>query len=285
MKTLAGHIENEVDFNVPTFIKWAGGKTQLLPQLVQFMPNNISRYEEPFLGSGAVFFLLKLNFDLEKVVLSDNTSELINCYQMVKDNVQNLLEHLVIHKENHSKEYYYKIRAKNPEVLTPVERASRFLYLNKTCFNGLYRLNSKGEFNVPIGSYINPNIVNKDDILYAHQLLQNVCIKERDFAEVLSDVQDSDFIYFDPPYHPLSSTAYFTSYTAKSFSLDDQIRLYEVFKSLDQRHCLLMQSNSDTEFIRNLYKDFRIEKVTARRAINSDASKRGPISEVLILNY
>jgi DNA adenine methylase len=277
--------EKCISFNIPTFIKWAGGKTQLLPQLLPLFPNHVDRYFEPFLGSGAVFFAIKQLFPLKKVVLSDNTSELINCYKIVRNCPNDLLNILVSYKKRHSKDHYYEVRSIDSSSLTPIERAARFIYLNKTCFNGLYRVNSRGQFNVPIGSYLNPNIVNEEVLFKASLLLQDVEIKERDFSDVFLDVIPGDFIYFDPPYYPLSSTAYFTSYTSNSFSEIDQLRLHAVFKSLDDKHCFVAQSNSDTTFIRELYKGYRIETVMARRAINSDATKRGVITELVILNY
>lgn len=272
-------------FDVPVFIKWAGGKTQLLPQFKPLLPDRMERYFEPFLGSGAVFFFVKRNLRPRDTILSDNTGELINCFEAVRDRVTPLIGLLVEHRERHSREYYYRVRATDPATLTPLERAARFLYLNKTCFNGLYRVNSRGQFNVPMGSYKNPNVVNRDSLERASEVLQGVHLIVRDFCEVVSDAGRGDFVYFDPPYHPLSSTSSFTGYTSSAFPESEQKRLSEVYRSLDAKGCLLAESNSDTELIRALYRGFRIETVMARRAINSDASKRGRIPELVILNY
>ena len=276
---------------VPTFVKWAGGKTQLLKQIKPFFPEKIDRYFEPFVGGGAVFFYVKKRYDPEEAILSDSTEELVNCYKIVRDNVDELIELLMDHKKNHSKDsnkYYYQIRATNPSDLTNIERAGRFLYLNKTCYNGLYRVNSKGIFNVPLGRYKNPSILMEDNLREANNLLQGVTIKHQDFSHVLEDARRGDFVYFDPPYYPMTSTAYFTSYTPHNFLEEEQTRLADVYKKLGKKGCLTMESNSDTKLITELYKEFkgvRIEIVKAKRMINSDATKRGEINEVLILNY
>lgn len=272
---------------VPTFVKWAGGKTQLLDQFKKFFPKKFNGYLEPFVGSGAVFFYIKRKYNPKRVIISDNNEDLINTYIVVRDNLEDLIKLLKIHKRNHCKEYYYKIRETDVNELSNVEKAARFLYLNKTCYNGLYRVNSKGKFNVPFGRYKNPNIVNEKNLRKAHKLLQGVTIKLQSFEKVLEDAESGDFIYFDPPYYPLSKTANFTSYTRDAFLDDEQRKLAEVYKKLDERGCLLMLSNSDTEFIKNLYSydGLKIYKVKARRAINSKADKRGAINELVILNY
>ena len=272
---------------VPTFVKWAGGKTQLLDQFKKFFPKKFNGYLEPFVGSGAVFFYIKRKYNPKRVIISDNNEDLINTYIVFRDNLEDLIKLLKIHKRNHCKEYYYKIRETDVNELSNVEKAARFLYLNKTCYNGLYRVNSKGKFNVPFGRYKNPNIVNEKNLRKAHKLLQGVTIKLQSFEKVLEDAESGDFIYFDPPYYPLSKTANFTSYTRDAFLDDEQRKLAEVYKKLDERGCLLMLSNSDTEFIKNLYSydGLKIYKVKARRAINSKADKRGAINELVILNY
>ena len=272
---------------VPTFVKWAGGKTQLLSQFEPLIPDDFNSYVEPFIGSGAMFFFMKKNFELDNIIISDNNEELINVYKTVQNNLDELFVLLQEHKINHSKEYYYEIRSTLVEELSPLERAARFLYLNKTCFNGLYRVNSKGLFNVPIGSYKNPNIVNEKNLREANELLDGVTIKLQDFENSLEYVKSGDFVYFDPPYYPLSKTANFTSYTKNVFLDEEQNKLADVYHEMDQLDCKLMLSNSDTPFIHNLYSGngYRVEKVQARRMINSNASKRGAIDEVLVMNY
>lgn len=272
---------------VPTFVKWAGGKTQLLSQFEPLIPDDFNYYVEPFIGSGAMFFFMKKNFEPDNIIISDNNEELINVYKMVQNNLEELLVLLQEHKNNHSKEYYYEIRSTLVEELSLLERAARFLYLNKTCFNGLYRVNSKGLFNVPIGSYKNPNIVNEKNLREANELLDGVTIKLQPFEKSLENVKQGDFVYFDPPYYPLSKTANFTSYTKNAFLDEEQNKLADVYHEMDQLSCKLMLSNSDTPFIHNLYSGngYRVEKVKARRMINSNASKRGAIDEVLVMNY
>ena len=272
---------------VPTFIKWAGGKKQLLKSFRKFFPTRIDRYLEPFVGSGAVFFYIKEHYSLEEVILSDINDELINAFNVVKDHLESLIGVLKEHKKNHSTEYYYKIRSLDPSALSNIERAARFLYLNKTCYNGLYRVNSKGKFNVPIGRYKNPKIVDEEVLQKASMLLQDVTIKHQSFEKVLEDAHERDFVYLDPPYYPLSKTSSFTGYTKEVFMEKEQEKLAEVYSKLDKKGCLVMLSNSDTEFIHLLYGEngYDIRKVKARRAINSKADRRGEINEVVILNY
>ncbi len=273
------------NITIPTFIKWAGGKTQLLNQFENFFPSLFFRYYEPFLGSGAVFFYIKNSCPEKEFFLSDNNSELINCYEIVKSDVEGLLDLLKEHRSKHSKEYYYAQRNIDTNNLSKIELAARFIYLNKTCFNGLYRVNSKGKFNVPMGSYKNPSIFQEKELRVANKLLQDVTLKAMPFEEIINIAQKNDFIYLDPPYHPLSPTSSFTSYTSNSFSEKDQIRLAEVYRELDKKGCLLMLSNSYSEFILELYSDYRIERVSAKRMINCNGNKRGVISEVVVLNY
>jgi len=204
---------------------------------------------------------------------------------VIRDNVEELITKLKQHRENHSKDYYYAIRELKLELLSKVERASVFIYLNKTCFNGLYRVNSKGKFNVPMGSYKNPSIFQEDDLREISKILKNVKILRMHFEKVLNYAKEGDFIYFDPPYYPLQKGKNFTSYTKDNFSEKDQIRLSEVFRELDKKGCKVMLSNSDTEFIKNLYKGYNIHIVKANRMINCDAAKRGPINEVVVTNY
>lgn len=260
-------------------IKWAGGKTQLLSQLRPLFPKGFNLYLEPFVGGGAVFFDLQP----DRAVLIDSNYDLINFYQVVKNNLEELLRDLKKHKN--SKEYYYKIRSLDPDQMDSIERASRFLYLNKTCFNGLWRVNKRGKFNVPFGRYKNPNYGDKENLSLVNIALQNAEIICDDFSTVMEYTVPGAFVYLDPPYHPLSSTANFTSYTKDSFGEEDQRRLAKVFRELDAKNCNVMLSNSDTKFIRGLYKDYDIRVVFARRMINSKGTKRGPIKELVVRNY
>lgn len=261
-------------------IKWAGGKSQLIPQFIPLFPKyEYKVYIEPFVGGGAVFFHLLP----KRAILIDNNPELINFYLVLRDNLEDLIESLKKHKN--TSEYYYKIRSLKPEDLDPVSRASRFLYLNKTAYNGLWRVNSNGEFNVPYGRYKNPKILDEENLRIASSVLQGVEIIAGDFSLAGEYIEKNTFIYFDPPYHPISKTANFTGYTVNSFNEEEQKRLAKFFREMDKRGCLLMLSNSDTDFIRELYKDYDIQIVKARRAINCRADRRGPITELVIRNY
>ncbi|MDP3916766.1 MAG: DNA adenine methylase [Nanoarchaeota archaeon] len=269
----------------PTFVKWAGGKKQLIEQFKQFFPQEAERYFEPFVGGGAVAFYVIQKNHLKEIYLSDINEELINCYEVIRGNVEELIDKLKQHRNNHNKEYYYAIRELTPEILSKVERASIFIYLNKTCFNGLYRVNSKGKFNVPMGSYKNPSIFHEDDLRELSKILKNVKILKMHFEKVSEYAKKGDFIYFDPPYYPLQKGKSFTSYTKNNFSEKDQIRLAEVFRELDKKGCKVMLSNSDTKFIKELYQGYNIHIVKAKRMINCDATKRGAINEVVVTNY
>jgi DNA adenine methylase len=271
------------------FVKWVGGKRQLLTQfrLMNLYPPEKfdiknGRYFEPFVGGGAVFFDLLP----ETAFLSDLNNELVITYNVVKNDVENLIKSLKKHKLD--KEYFLKIRAQNPEKLSDINTASRFIYLNRTCFNGMYRVNSKGGFNVPFGKYTNPLICDEVNLRKVSKSLKNIEIKKQDYKEVLKKAKKGDFVYFDPPYYPVSKTASFTSYTSESFLDKEQIELRDTFIELHKRGCFVMLSNSDTPFINKIYsepKGLHITKVQAGRAINSDASKRGKITEVLVTNY
>ena len=262
------------------FLKWAGGKTKLIQQYTPYFPKDYKTYYEPFLGGGAVFFSLNPTV----AALTDINAELVNTYRCVKDNVEELIELLVEHQLRHSKDYYYQVRQHNCH--TKLEQAARLIYLNKTCFNGLYRENSQGEFNVPIGKYKNPKICNPPLLRAVSAALQKAQLEVRPFEDILNYARSSkDFVYFDPPYYPISSTSNFTGYSRYSFSQDKQIRLKEVFAELAHRGVKVMLSNSDCEFIRNLYSDFNIYSILASRLINSNVTKRGKISEVLITSY
>ena len=282
------------------FIKWAGGKSRLIDQYKPFLPADFDRYHEPFLGGGALFFYLapQLIAQGKKAYLSDLNPELVNVYRCVRDHVEALIEQLAEHQALHSETHYYAVRSlpHSPTAL-PVEadaisRAARFIYLNKTCYNGLYRENAKGHFNVPIGRYKNPKICAPDLLRPASAALQVAEISIRPFTAVLDfaggdDAQkqlgEQDFIYFDPPYHPLSDTSKFTAYSRYQFAEAQQIELRNLIVELSDRKVRVLASNSDCPFIRELYDGLKIKTITAARSINSKASKRGKITEVLIV--
>lgn len=262
-------------------LKWAGGKSQLIPTLRKFLPplDGVRRYFEPFVGGAAMFFHLQL----EDSCLTDTNTELINVYQVVRDHVGELIDALRVHKNESA--YFYKVRAQDPETLLPVQRAARIIYLNKTCYNGLYRVNAGGQFNVPFGSYKNPTICDIEALEAASQALQHARIGVQDYEDVLASAGQGDLVYLDPPYHPLTTTSSFTSYTDKKFDANEQARLALTYRRLHEAGAYLMESNSATMLIRALYHGFRIEEVTANRAINSRADGRGPVTELVILNY
>jgi DNA adenine methylase len=210
---------------------------------------------------------------------------LINTYEVIKNDIEALIKELKELRQSHNKENYYKIRAEDVKNLTPVQIATRFIYLNRTCFNGLYRVNSKGLFNVPMGGYKNPNICNEEDLREISKFLQKDDIKVNQFYDCVKDAKKGDFIYFDPTYYPLKKGKIFTTYTKGNFLEKEQEKLAETFKQLDKRGCKVMLSNSDTKFIKNLYKGYNLHFVQATRMINCDATKRGKISEVVITNY
>ncbi len=267
------------------FLKWAGGKTQLISQYQPLFPPQFKNYYEPFLGGGAVFFyLFQEHSSGFNAVLSDVNEELINLYRCVQTDVEALIKALELHQVKHNCEYYYQVRAQKNHTL--VKKAARIIYLNKTCFNGLYRENSKGEFNVPIGRYKNPTICNAELLRADSLALRSVILEVRDFDKVLDEAKtDQDFVYFDPPYYPLSNTSQFTSYSRYNFNEKDQIRLRDVFAELANRGVKVMLSNSDCPFIRELYQKFRIHEVSAARSINSKGAHRGKISEVVVTSY
>lgn len=264
-------------------VKWVGGKRQLMFELIKNVPQNFKRYYEPFIGGGALFFELQP----QNAYISDMNEELINLYSVVRDNVYELIHDL--YKHEISKEYFLEIRnldrTEKYKNLSNVERASRFIYLNRTCFNGMYRVNSKGEFNVPFGNYKNPRIVDESNLLNCSELLKKTEIKCADFSEILNFVQKGDFIYFDPPYVPLSETSSFTSYTKDGFDIDMQFKLREVCDELNSMGVKFMLSNSDTKLVNELYANYEIKKVFASRQINANADGRGKITEVLVKNY
>jgi DNA adenine methylase len=273
------------------FLKWAGGKTQLLPQLARLFPERFEGYHEPFVGSAAVFFHLynlkqagELRAAFKRASLTDSNDELVTCYRAVRDGVEPVIGWLAEHKASHNARYFYKVRAQNPANLGDAERAARLIYLNKTCYNGLYRVNSRGQFNVPLGRYRNPGIFDPDELRLASRALADVTIETADFREVLKRARKGDFIYFDPPYFPVSKTASFTSYTRGAFGSFDHESLALVFRSLDEKGCKLMLNNSWTDFTRRLYRGYKRVELKASRSINSKGSLRGKISEMVVLN-
>ncbi|MDP8889069.1 MAG: DNA adenine methylase [Thermoproteota archaeon] len=271
----------------PLFLKWAGGKMQLIEQFENLFPYYFRNYYEPFVGSGAVFFYVKSKLKPDKVVLSDTNEELINCFVVVRDRPSELVELLLNHRKKHSKEYYYAVRSIQSNRLDSVNRAARLIYLNKTCFNGLYRVNSRGQFNVPFGDYNNPSIFDKDILFQASQLLQDVHLQVMTFEKILDFARKDDFVYFDPPYIPLSKTSSFTRYSKSDFTMKEQKRLSEVFGILDSRGCFVMLCNSDHALTRELYGHYKKNTVivSAKRMINSIGSKRGAINELVVTNY
>jgi DNA adenine methylase len=284
-------IEKIIQEKAKPFVKWVGGKRQLLKQFNKmglYPPEGFNpiknSFFEPFVGGGAVFFDLLP----KKAYLSDMNFELVTTYNVIKNDVESLIKSLKKHK--YDKEYFLKVRAQKVEKLTPLQIASRFIYLNRTCFNGMYRVNSKGEFNVPFGKYDNPMICDETNLRKVSIALQNVEIVHQDYKAVLKKAKKGDFVYFDPPYHPLSETASFTSYTSGGFSAQDQIELRDMFLELHKKGCYVMLSNSDADFINTIYGELsnygvKVHKVYANRAINSKSEGRGKIKEVLVTNY
>ena len=264
-------------------VKWVGGKRQLMFELLKNMPKSYNRYFEPFIGGGALFFELQP----QNGYISDMNKELITLYTVVRDDVYELIDDLNKHKV--SKEYFLKIRnldrTEKYNSLSDVKIASRFIYLNRTCFNGMYRVNSQGQFNVPFGNYKNPRIVDAENLINCSKLLKNTEIYCADFSEILNKVQKGDFVYFDPPYVPLNETSSFTSYTKDGFDLDMQFKLRDVCDELDSKGVMFMLSNSDTKLVNELYSNYEIKKVFASRAINANPNGRGKITEVLVKNY
>lgn len=265
-------------------LKWAGGKSQLLPVILPRLPERLRTYFEPFVGGGAVFFALSEARRFERAVISDRNPELVNLYRVVRDDVSSLADALAPHAAKAtSPEWFYKVRALRPEALSPVERAARLLFLNRTCFNGLYRVNRKGEFNVPFGRYRSPRVLDRARLEAASRALRGVEIRCADFEEVASEAGPGDAVYFDPPYAPVSSTASFTSYHEDAFGPDAQVRLVDVYRRCCERGAVAVLSNSDCALTRQLYAPFEVEVVRASRAINSAPDRRGAVNELLVV--
>jgi DNA adenine methylase len=273
------------------FVKWAGGKSQLLAQFEPYFPASFGRYVEPFVGGGALFFHLYNQGWLagKEIVLIDHLEELINCYRVIQTQLDDLLAELERHEPYKlDSAYFYRVRAwdRRPGYArrSAVERAARFIFLNRTCYNGLYRVNRRGQFNVPFGRYRNPTIYRADKLRAIEQMLQGVTLAVGDFGRCLEWAGPGDFVYLDPPYHPLSDTANFTSYTRADFGAEDQRRLAGLFRELDRRRCQVMLSNSYSEFIRGLYEGYPQVEVRATRVISSKSDERGAIPELLVTN-
>ena len=272
------------------FVKWAGGKRQLISVLNENLPDSFGTYFEPFLGGGALLFNMLTENNKQKCIISDLNSDLVLAYATIRDNVDNLISSLKQHEKYYqkdSKSYYYSVRESAPK--KEIEKTSRLLFLNRTCFNGLYRVNSKGKFNVPLGKYTNPNIVNEENLRSVSHILKSskVKIQCRDFEAVLRDVKKGDLVYFDPPYQPVTETANFTSYTNKNFTYDDLNRLFELCTKLDKKGCNVLLSNSNSKEVVDIFskKPWKISKIKANRSINSNSTKRTGHFELLIKNY
>ena len=273
------------------FLKWAGGKRDLLEQYGPLFPAGpVRAYFEPFVGSGAVFFALRGRGFAAHYHLSDANEELINVYRVVQGDLAGLIARLREHQRCHSEDYYYRVRDQDrepgwPDGVGPTERAARMIYLNRTCYNGLWRVNSAGRFNVPVGRYRRPRILDEPRLRAAARALEGVCLNCLPFAEAVAGAQAGDFVYFDPPYVPASHTANFTSYNPDGFGPAQQAALARTFRDLHKRGCRVMLSNSNTPLVRELYRGFRLVEVRARRRINSRSDGRGPVGELVVLNY
>jgi DNA adenine methylase len=271
------------------FVKWAGGKRQLINNIKELMPRNYEQYFEPFIGGGAVLF----EITPKNAIISDMNKELITTYKVFKSRIlfNQLMQRLDEYEKNHSEVFYYEVREKDRDTifseLSDVEVSARFIYLNKACFNGLYRVNSKGFFNVPFGKKEKLKTYSKENLDAIHEYFANNDIKIylQDFEKTIASAKKGDFVYFDPPYDTIENKNSFTAYNENNFDRNAQIRLCNAFKELDKKGVYLMLSNHNTSFIQTLYKEFNIHIVKATRMINSKSSERGPIEEVLITNY
>ena len=264
------------------FLKWVGGKGQLLPQMQALLPRTFGRYFEPFVGGAALFFHLLP----ERASLTDVNAELVDCYRAVRDEVEDVIHALEAHEYDEA--HYYRVRAQDLAGMSLAERAARTIFLNKTGYNGLYRVNKSGGFNVPFGRYVNPGFRNAEsfaNLRACARALRDVKLEVRDFGAVVRHARAGDFVYFDPPYVPVSSTSDFTSYVPGGFGREDQERLAEVFGRLAAKGVHVMLSNSDTPEVRALYGRFRIDRVLAARSVNSKPGKRGKVGEVVVRSF
>jgi DNA adenine methylase len=273
-------------FNLQPVLKWVGGKRQIIQQILEHMPDEYGRYFEPFLGGGSVF----LSISPKNAVINDYNTELMNLYKIIKNNPYGLVKILGTFKNNKSE--FYRIRNLDREnnflrANNDTFRAARTIFLNKTCFNGLYRVNAKGEFNVPFGNYKNPKIIDSENIYRISEFLNkyNIKILNTQYSDSLKYVRKNDFVYFDPPYDPISDTSSFTSYTEKGFTREDQIKLKETCDLLDLKGVKFLLSNSATDFVLDLYKDYNVTLIDVRRNIAASTEKRTIVKEVLIRNY
>ena len=298
--------EKSKSVTLKPFVKWVGGKSQLVEQIEKMLPKTgekvLTKYAEPMVGGGALFFSILSKYDFEELYISDINAELINAYQAVKNDVDNLIAKLnemqmlfLPMDENGRKYFYYTVRERfNATALneeTATEKAAQFIFLNKTCFNGLYRVNRKGQFNVPMGAYKNPTICDDENLRNIHEALKNVTIVCGDYSLSKSFIDKDTFVYIDPPYRPISETSGFTSYNSDVFDDNEQIRLSEFIDEINLSGAKIVLSNSDPKnvneednFFDDLYKNYKINRVEASRAINSKGDKRGKINELLICN-
>jgi DNA adenine methylase len=288
------------------FLKWAGGKGQLISTFDEMFPTEliegkVKTYIEPFVGGGALLFHVLQNYNIEKAYINDINKELINCYRCIKADVNEVVKQLKILENEYltsedRNQYFYKVRNRYNEIKLngheDYEKCADFIFLNKTCFNGLYRVNKQGKFNVPHGKYKNPLICDNDNLILCSNLLQKVEISYGDYKNAIINADQNSFVYFDPPYRPLIENNSFVSYDKSGFDDDNQIELTNVYKKLNDKNCLLMLSNSDPKnansednFFDDLYKNFNIERVFAKRMINCQADKRGDITEIVVMNY
>lgn len=261
-------------------LKWVGGKTQLLEQMKPLMPTTFRRYFEPFVGGAAVFFDLRAERPDTPAFLSDVNAELVNCYTAVRDDVDGVIR--ALGKHVYDRDHYYEVRARKPADLAPAVRAARTIYLNKTGYNGLYRVNKSGQFNVPFGRFTNPLFCDEDNLRACARALRGVSIEHGDFSDVTKHAKKGDFVYFDPPYVPLSPTSDFTAYIPGGFREAEQEKLAKVFAKLAKKGVHVMLSNSDTPLVRKLYAGFDIHVVYASRSVNSNAAGRGKLREVVV---
>lgn len=266
---------------IPTFLKWAGGKRKLIKQ-IEPLPEKINGYFEPFLGGGAMFFYIKQKYKPKYCMLSDINKDLIETFKSVRDKPKDLIEFLSRYKEENTSDFYYEVRKKfNGNEISGIERSAAFIYLNKTCYNGLYRVNSKNEFNVPYGKYKNPEIVNSETLLVVSKLLKDVEIKHQEYWKILDYVKKDDFVYLDPCYDPLRKTS-FANYTSKRFCEKDRIELARFIRLLKNKDVKIILSNNDLSEIRGIYSDFEIKEIFASRTINSNVNDRGKVKELVI---
>jgi DNA adenine methylase len=265
------------------FLKWVGGKAQLLDQMEPLLPEVFGRYFEPFVGGAALFFELRTRSAEMPAVLSDVNDELVDCYCAIRDEVEDVIRELKAHR--YESTYYYQVRDWDRRRLSRAKAAARTIFLNKTGYNGLYRVNRAGQFNVPFGRFTNPRFRDEDNLRACSRALEGVSIERRDYSLVLGHAKKGDFVYFDPPYVPLSPTSDFTSYIPGGFGEVEQRNLAKTFAKLAKRGVHVMLSNSDTPLVRRLYEGFAIDVVYAARHVNSNAARRGKLAEVVVRSY